>query len=349
MAEFNILMIGGSNFVIKNGIRKHLESILRDSISETLDIKNIAVGGTGSLLGLERLSEEMLEITPFDMILIEYGINDWGTYQTNPELWQAGFEALFQKLRINWPKANIINIILGRRDQRFWINQAKMHELMTSIANEYNASTINIDKCLKNLSENIPFDQFYRDDAHLSEPITTHHVSSLIANQILKKKSSSSIIYLSKEKNNLKLISHPIEKNDIFKNSQFISKCRKISFGETIKLKVTKIPHAVSFVSTKDSGALHITIDNKKTIINTTQSESNYKLDFVVKHTPINGMFSEKNLMNEVLIDVEITAIDQTHSLWNESIVQKVWATTRPTKKEPDAYIINLSSIENHE
>jgi hypothetical protein len=312
-------------------------------------MKNIAVGGTGSLLGLERLSEEMLESNSFDTILIEYGINDWGTYQTNPELWQAGFEALFQKLRIIWPKSDIINVILGRRDQRFWTQQAKMHEIMTSIASEYNATTINIDKCLKSLSEKIPFDQFYRDDAHIAEPITTHHVASLIANQILREKPVIESNCRPLEKNNLKLTCHSLEKNEIFQNSQFIAKCRKISFGETIKLKLARIPHAVSFVSTKDSGAMHITINDKKIIINTTQGESNFKLDFVIKHTPINGMFSEKELGNEALIDVEITAIDPTHSLWDESIVQKVWATTKPTKTAPDAYIINLSSIENHE
>lgn len=349
MSAFKVLLIGGSNFVISNGIRKHLEDILRKSINQTLEIRNIAVGGTGSLLGLERLSEESLEDTPFDTILIEYGINDWGTYQTNPLLWQAGFEALFQKLQFNWPRADIINVILGRRDQRFWNNQAKMHEIMTSIANEYNATTINIDKDLKSLSGKQPFDQFYRDDAHIAEPIITHHVASLISNHILRKKDNANFNITKTQKKQKTLKTHALERKDIFQNSQFTAKCRKLIFGETINLKLATIPHAVSFVSTKDSGALHIKIKEKAIIINTTQGESNYKLDFVIKHTPINGMFSEKFPDNQKLIDIEITAIDSTHSLWDNTIIQKVWATTVPLKTKPEAYIINLSTIECHE
>lgn len=351
MSNFKLLLIGGSNLVITNGIRKQLANILADAMERKLEITNIAVGGTGSLLGLERLSEERFGSKQFDTILIEYGINDWGTYQSNPSLWQAGFEALLQKLRNDYPEADIINVILGRRDQRFWNNQAKMHEIMTSTALAYGATTINIDEHLKSLVEKQSFDQFYRDDAHIAEPITTHHVAALISTQILGTKKQQKINNLSHPSKKLILKLHHLEKQDIFRNSQFTAHCKKLRYGETINLKIPTPLHALSFVSTKDSGALHIKIKEKEIIINTTQSESNYKLDFVIKHTTINGAHPSQapNNQDQELIDVQITAIDPTHPFWNETFIQKVWATTPPTKAKPDAYIINLSSIESHE
>src|SRR5690606_7113577 len=122
-----ILFIGGSNFVIKTGVVSTIPTYLAESLKQELvEAKNISVGGTGSLFGLHNLLE-LQDAGRFDFVFIEYGINDYGPYKRDPALWEAGFSTLLNTARLKCPKANIVVILLGRREKQFFPLQSKLH------------------------------------------------------------------------------------------------------------------------------------------------------------------------------------------------------------------------------
>ncbi len=344
-----MLFIGGSNLVINNGIKVQLVRALSDLGILFDNVENIAVGGTGSLFGLENLQIEGTKFKDFRVIIVEYGINDWGNFSSEPLIWQLGYQLLLKEIRVRWPEAIVFNIIFGRRDEPLWARQKKLHTEMINIGNVLGAINIDIDSHLKGFADtSYPFQMNYRDDAHFVSPRVTHHVSLIVAIEIFRVLSSSN----PREKltDNLihsdrKIVYKKIGENDTeFKNSQFHRLATRLKYGQSIEFTLPGLPNTLSFCSTKNSGSVLIEYNGVKKIIHTSYVEDTTKFEFLVKHCILEKTYDGKIDKNHDTV-VKLTAIDSSHHDWNQNYIQKIWGVCPSISSYSDCFLLNISSI----
>lgn len=144
----NILFVGGSNLVLKNGISSLVPLYLKNRNVDVENVYNISVGATSCLFGLENLT--FFNKKAIDLVFIEYGINDMPLYVNDRQLWEYAFTNLLALARKKYPSAEIVTILLGRRKERYWKNQDRMHQNMAEISRKYDALVVDIDSVLKN-------------------------------------------------------------------------------------------------------------------------------------------------------------------------------------------------------
>ncbi|MDR0225019.1 MAG: SGNH/GDSL hydrolase family protein [Burkholderiaceae bacterium] len=350
-----ILLIGSSNLILLNGISKRIPYFMEIAglaSMSSISIHNLAVGGTGSLFGWERVVQH--QENNYDIILIDYGITDLFTRENDRNLWIEGFKGLINHLKFRFPSALIANILLGRRDPNFWPRQAELHTEMKEIADIYGIYSIDVDSHLKQPGSRAIFHSLYKDENHYTVPSGVDHVAQYctlkLASFLINKRNP--LPQISGTRDHFKIHITPIPAPpQIFSGTRFHWTASKLLINENIKIKVPGLPIGVSFVSTPESCAIHIQSNKKSCIINTaTAWTQNGLLPFIVTHAPILGQWSPE-IKPPTSSYLDISIIDARSRLWDESLVQnhgypegRAVADSFAKNKEPSVYIDKITS-----
>lgn len=340
----NVLLIGGSNLVIKQGISTLIPRCLQSSGENLDNVYNIAVGATPCLFGLENLT--LFKKKEIDLVFIEYGINDLPLFVNDRVLWEAAFNGLLLLTKKKYPKAHIVTILLGRQKERFWKNQQRMHQKMRSLSESHGALVVDIDELLKKKIDSVDgFEKFYLDDSHYSSPNVTQYIADVIVSEYLLSRSLGFFDVAEKEasrKKELKLYSLPGQV-ECFENSRFHKQTTALGKSETLEFKVKGVPVAISFASVSESCSLLIEMNGHKKIINTRRKKIG-RLSFILKQIPLYGFLEKnKNAASENI--VKITAIDEQSQLWDESAMQRTYGMAPASDKTKRVYISHLSTL----
>lgn len=181
--KVNLLFIGGSNTVMKNGYRAETVNALGDHF-DIGEVKNLSVGGTTLGMGLwAALNLESLQT--YDLVFIEYTVNDYDLSKTSTRFanWQWAFETLLGYLRMHNSKARIHILIFGRRDKYECPFQQALSKATREVSLRYQAHPIMVDDYVRGLAGDAAAGKrLYADRAHYARPIVT----SLIANYIAR-------------------------------------------------------------------------------------------------------------------------------------------------------------------
>ncbi|MBB5417202.1 lysophospholipase L1-like esterase [Paraburkholderia atlantica] len=323
-----ILLIGGSNLVMTSGISLQLPRFLKMAgLAADPVVTNLSVGGTGSLFGLERLVRH--DGADYDLVVIEYGINDLFAFQKDVCLWRAGFRGLLELACRKFPSAMIVSLILGRRSESTWYDQSEMHDEMTAISAEYGATVVNADGHFKRsgLGFGEGFASLYRDLTHYATPLVDGYIAQYcalhIANIINKPRSrNGSGPSADTGRIRMHVTPFPGAQRD-FKGSRFQWRAGRLDLGKKIAIDVKGVPIGMSFVSVPESCALHLDIAGKKCIVNTSTAwTQNGMFPFLVTHAPLLRIWNKSEPLPD-FTRVEITAIDTASVLWKQSLVQE--------------------------
>jgi hypothetical protein len=181
--KVNLLFIGGSNTVMKNGYRAETINALGDHF-EIGEVKNLSVGGTTLGMGLwAALNLESPQV--YDLVFIEYTVNDYDLTKSSTKFanWQWAFETLLGHLRMHNPRARIHVLIFGRRDKYECLFQQALSKATRELSLRYQAHPIMVDDYVRGLAGDAAAGKrLYADRAHYARPIVT----SLIANYIAR-------------------------------------------------------------------------------------------------------------------------------------------------------------------
>lgn len=178
----NILFLGGSNTMMKNGYAVELVKALGDYF-EIGRVDNLAIGG--SKIGMGLYTTLRLAPEPYDLIFSSYSITDFGfmKFKSKVEVWRWAFENLLGHLRQHSPQARVHNLLLGRRDKHEDKIQRKLFKVSREISDQYGVQTINVDEYLHGLLPPDASDKaLYEDASHYARPV----VSALAGNYIAR-------------------------------------------------------------------------------------------------------------------------------------------------------------------
>ncbi|EXJ10642.1 MULTISPECIES: SGNH/GDSL hydrolase family protein [Nitrincola] len=327
MLDVNILFIGGSNLVIRDGLSEMIPKSLMSSGVDVKNVYNIAVGATTCLFGLE--NTHLFGKKNIDVIFIEYGINDLPLFSNDRKLWEYSFSALLECVRNKYPKALVVTILLGRRKERFWKNQSLMHDKMKLLTSKYGGLSVDVDSMLKSKAGIVAaFDDFYLDDSHYSSPSVTSYISQQVVSEMLL---AQSVNFFS---DSINVAIDPLPRLDIssisgeikcFENTRFMQKTSILNKNDSTVVRVRGIPVGVSFISEYESCSLLIEVDGYKKIINTKRKKSSLgRFSFILKHIPLYGFLS-KDLEINRCYEVKLSAVDINSPDWDDSIIQSTY------------------------
>ncbi|MGO3862317.1 MAG: SGNH/GDSL hydrolase family protein [Halomonas sp.] len=347
----NVLLIGGSNLVIKNGLSTKIPEVLAALGKKVENVYNISVGATGSLFGLENLT--LFNKKDIDLVFIEYGINDLPTFSNDKKLWETGYRRLIRTLIGKYPSAHIVKILLGRQPDRFWGKQQDMHAKMKKIACDQGALVVDVDAHLKSKSDIYAgVEKFYKDDSHYVSPHITQFISELVVSDYLM---NSSMGYFEmvklkgrvKNEPRLNIYNAP-GKVTCFENSKFKRETTVIDVGQSVEIDVLGVPVAVSFISEKVSCSLLVEGPGFKKILNTRRKEADGdKFSFLLKQIPLYRIPPKNSPENES-IKIHLTAIDITSDQWEEQAVQRTFGMVPADKNDASkVYISHLCTLNN--
>ncbi|WP_311066004.1 SGNH/GDSL hydrolase family protein [Halomonas sp. DWK9] len=322
----NVLFLGGSNFVIKNGISTQVPDALAASGCKINNVFNISVGATGSLFGIENFS--LFGKKDIDLVFIEYGINDLPAYGNDKFLWEISFEYLIQSVRAKYPLAHIVVVLLGREPEKFWKSQFGMHKAMAEVSKRAGCLVIDVNARIKSKAKILgKLADFYSDDSHYLSPNVTSYIARYIVSEYLL--FSQMGMFDSKNKKSLnpkydfKLSS---VSGDVFcfENNRFKTYSSKIEVGSTVEMEVPGVPVAVSFVSTKGSSSLLLEIEGKKKIVNTLRRlQESSKLPFIIKQIPLYKLIDKGEEFRPQKL--KLTPLNKESEAWDGSIMQKTY------------------------
>jgi hypothetical protein len=118
----NILVLGGSNSLLKNGYVQQLEEALHVAMAgqEAVHIRQLSVGATSTLAAIGRLHDtagDLAAAAP-DVILYEYSINDAGHFAPRPDgagSWLLCLHLLVKTAAQLYPNAVLVPLVFAMR------------------------------------------------------------------------------------------------------------------------------------------------------------------------------------------------------------------------------------------
>jgi len=273
-----LLVLGGSNTVLKHGYYTTLIEILKEihnfNITKAI---NLAVGGNTSAHGLEIIKRRS-DVADFDIILIEYTINDWVLSTDDTfDVWAAAYEGLIRFARSCRPDVQIFSIILGRRDPEPVEREMRLVDGIEKISKYYGTHVINANLYLRaKVAEPSEILSFYEDSAHYKRRIVTSLIGNYVANGIVSALSHNrtysdglppSLSRWHFEHSNIadltKLLQTTGDELRIFSNSRFTQEAIRLRSGKTYTAELKGEIILLTFIVAPDSGTLMIEEEGK--------------------------------------------------------------------------------------
>ena len=168
LSEVSIAFMGGSITEAEFGKEEYrdswayaVEQYFREKYKGRMNFLNAGVSGTGSDLGVFRLSRDVLPFKP-DLIFIEFAINDLVEVNQNKGKILIDMEAIVRRLIKENPEISIIFLFTAAKDFR---NCSELHRV---IAQYYNIPCIDLQEDLKREIEagKYHWQQLFNDDVH---------------------------------------------------------------------------------------------------------------------------------------------------------------------------------------
>lgn len=320
-----ILFIGGSNLIVLHGISEKIPYFLQMAgvVAEPV-VSNLAVGGTGSLFGWERLCRHDGE--QYDAVVLEYGINDLFVRKNDRELWREGFKGLLRSVRRRFPEAVVANVLLGRRSESHWQEQAALHREMKDISAMLGVHTIDVDGHFKRSEFGEVFSSLYKDDNHYLAPVAVGYVAQYCAlglADLIQRHAWTQATPVPSATGEvvMHVTPFPREQRD-FIGSRFSWKASWMALDDQTVVDVPGVPVGLSFVSAPESCAIHVSVLGGVSIVNTATAWTQRGLfPFLVTHTPVHG-FWNKDMPIPASSRLTISAINAGSALWDGSLVQ---------------------------
>lgn len=350
----NLLLIGGSNLVIKKGFASFLEFYLR-SFGEvpSVEIKNISIPGTMSMFGISNFLKEPLA-DDYDHILIEYAINDYDLFKRLPALWQSTFALLLTEVQRRYPSRPKTVVILGRRDWRYRAIQVQIHQAMRDLAAQHGFGVFDVDALVQSPQfEGQIFRELYFDGAHYKPPMVTNYISAVCALHIISRRHGETSIapvapdpgcYL-KYFDFAEDIQEPGSIEE-FRSERYMARSRQVEARHTLDFEVPGLPCGLSFIAARDVSSVLLEVDGKKSIIHMLHRESPPygKCKFLIRHNPF--YWIDYSSPRESIPDrsrIRVRAIDRTDEEWDDGIVRESFAMVpAPARPNPNARICLL-------
>jgi hypothetical protein len=180
----NILVIGGSNSLLKDGYVPHLEQAL--AARGPVTVRQLSVGATSSLAAIGRLLDTPGD-TDVDVILYEYSINDAGHFGWRPDggaSWLLCFHLLIKAAARLYPNAVFVPLVFAM--QRFAVPSVSnpFYDYQRDWFAALGLSAIDVRRWLADLFLDRPPAWLYRDDAHYVTPYATALIGCEIARRL---------------------------------------------------------------------------------------------------------------------------------------------------------------------
>jgi hypothetical protein len=179
----NILVIGGSNSLLKGGYVHHLQETL--AARGDVTIHQLSVGATSSLAAIGRLFDTA-GLASVDVILYEYAINDAGHFAWRPDgvrSWLLCLHLLLQAAAQLYPDAVFVPLVFSMQRAASPAVQNPFYDAQIAAFAALELPTIDIRRWLADLFLGRPPAWLYRDDAHYSPT----QAASLIACEIARR------------------------------------------------------------------------------------------------------------------------------------------------------------------
>lgn len=180
-----ILIIGGSNSLLKGGYVAALARALRDHAEA--EIVQLSVGATTSLSAIGRLHESF-DGRPADFILYEYGINDTGHFAQRPggaESWLLCFHLLLKTAAKLYPSAVLVPLVLAQQGHFPMAAPHPIYDAQLRAYQQLALPYIDARAWLSALFLGRAPDWLYRDPAHYETPYATDIIGALTAQRLL--------------------------------------------------------------------------------------------------------------------------------------------------------------------
>lgn len=177
----NILVIGGSNSLLKNGYVHHLEQALAP-----VQIRQISVGATSTLAGIGRLFDTAGQ-QDVDVILYEYSINDAGHFAWRPDggrSWLLSLHLLVKAAAQLYPNAVLVPLVFAMRRFASLAESDPFYALQTETFAALNLPFIDMRRWFAEFFICGTPDWLYGDEAHYSVPYAAAMIGSEVARRL---------------------------------------------------------------------------------------------------------------------------------------------------------------------
>ncbi|GGC07664.1 SGNH/GDSL hydrolase family protein [Pseudoduganella buxea] len=179
----NILILGGSNSLLKDGYVQHLEQAL--AASGPVQVRQLSVGATSTLAAIGRLYDTA-GLADVDVILYEYSINDAGHFAWRPDgarSWLLCLHLLIQAAAQLYPRAVLVPLVFAmRRFAPLHVNDP-FYQAQTETFAALGLPTIDLRQWFADLFLGRVPDWLYGDEAHYAAP----HGTTLIGCEIARR------------------------------------------------------------------------------------------------------------------------------------------------------------------
>ena len=178
----NILVIGGSNSLLKNGYVTHLAQALPSA-----RIHQLSVGATTTLAAIGRLFDTAGQQQP-DVILYEYSINDAGHFAWRPDgghSWKLAFHLLVKAAAQLYPNAVLVPLVFAMQGAASLSVRDPFHALQVETFSALNLPFIDVRSWLGEFFVSDPPAWLYGDVAHYSTPYATAMIGSEVARRLM--------------------------------------------------------------------------------------------------------------------------------------------------------------------
>lgn len=351
-----LLLVGGSNTVMKSGYVDQTLEILGDQISS---VTNIAVGGSPCVLGLDQM-RGVPDIESCDAVIIEYMINDCilvkrpGDGKTT---WLHAYEGLIRYLRRRNPGLRIISVLFGRRHKTFFEVQDYMRAEIVRLSAHYACHVIDIDGHFRSQYKGnmAGYEALYVDAAHYRRPDVTQIIADIVApalKAVLDAPAPSGDLPTAltqppfDEADYVELSTKASEHHPVkaFTNRRYTKETLFLKAGEEISLDDLGQMVVISYVSGPDSCALLIRETDRDIVIDTLHSEvAEGKYAFLIKGFPMTRGDWTKGRRGKIVLK----AIDNTEREACKSQYAQMYNMVEPKAitDESGVFLLNIMHI----
>jgi hypothetical protein len=180
----NILVVGGSNSLLKGGYVHQLEQAL--AARGPVTVRQLSVGATSSLAAIGRLCETPAD-GPVDVILYEYAINDAGHFawrQDGVASWLLCLHLLLKTAARLYPDAVFVPLVFSMQRHAALSAPNPFHDAQIAAFAALELPAIDMRRYLADLFLGQPPAWLYGDEAHYAAPQATMLVACEIARRL---------------------------------------------------------------------------------------------------------------------------------------------------------------------
>lgn len=264
---WNILFLGGSNTVMRNGYVDALVASLEDRLGPVSRVTNLAAGGNSTVHGL-MLAMQQPDLADYDIVVIEYGVNDVKLAKSDGiDAWKGATEGLVRRLLAARPDVHVVFALFGRRDmhKRYMFRPAESTvEIAAHYAPTQRVTLVDIDHLFRDVlfRDEAEFADLYVDRSHYRRPAIARLVGALIGSGILGAPARAAAPlpeplypwHFAGAKL-VDLVGAP-ETARVFVNSRYTVSTRPIGLGETVTIELPGAIAGIEFVAIPTAATL---------------------------------------------------------------------------------------------